>query len=96
MDSQQQLSQSEQLEAVRSLQAGLKLGEISIEQVCANAAALDGALTGVEVAAVLEGARTCTAHEHDVVAQAINDQFIDGGGDHPVRYSDELGRVGGN
>ena len=28
--------------------------------------------------------------EYDVVAQAINERFVDRGGDHPVPYQDEL------
>ncbi|MFP5070837.1 hypothetical protein ACLFMI_14365 [Pseudonocardia nantongensis] len=40
--------------------------------------------------AVLDNSQPRTAHEHDVVAQALNDTFIDAAQDHPVRYAAQL------
>jgi hypothetical protein len=96
MDVWRELSGFEQMESLRSLAAGLILAGLSIEQLGVDALTLDGALSGPQTAAVLAGNRRCTAHEHDVLAQAINDHLVGRGGDHTVRYSDELGGVGGN
>ncbi len=96
MNPGRELNQGEQREAVRSLSAGLMLAEMSVEQLCCNAASLDGALGPADVREVLAGTRRCTAHEHDVLAQAINDRSVDRGENHPVRYSHELAAPGGN
>ena len=96
MDTRRQLSHSEQQEAMRSLQAGLVLAGLTSDQVSNHALALDGALSGPQTTAVLAGERACTAHEHNVLAQAINDHLVERGEDHPVRYSRELSDVGGD
>lgn len=41
--------------------------------------------------AILEDRQPRTAHEHDVIAQALNDTFLDRHQDHPVRYSAQIG-----
>jgi hypothetical protein len=32
-----------------------------------------------------------TARQYDYLAQALNDQFVGGGGDHPVPYAETFG-----
>jgi hypothetical protein len=34
--------------------------------------------------------------DYDRLAQAVNEFFMDAGNDHPVRYSDEMGRSAGS
>jgi hypothetical protein len=45
----------------------------------------------VEVEAILFGTLLPTPHDHDVLAQALNERFVELGGDHPVPYTVELG-----
>jgi len=51
--------------------------------------ALGGMRTAVEVEAYLYGALTATAHDHDLIAVALNERFSELGGDHPIPYSDD-------
>ncbi len=49
---------------------------------------LGGMSTALELEALLFGALQPTAHEHDIVAHALNERFVELGGTHPVPYSD--------
>ena len=51
---------------------------------------LGGMSTGFELEALLNGALTLTAHDHDVIAHAINERFSEMGGIHPVAYLADL------
>ena len=50
---------------------------------------LGGMSSPLEVDAYLFGALIPTAHDHDVLAHALNERFVELGGDHPVPYSDD-------
>ena len=50
---------------------------------------LGGMSTALEVEAYLYGALVPTAHEHDVLVHALNERFVELGGDHPVPYSED-------
>jgi hypothetical protein len=49
--------------------------------------ALGGMSSPIEVEAYLYGALRPTAHEHDIIAHALNERFVELGGDHPVPYA---------
>lgn len=51
---------------------------------------LGGMSTGLELEAFLYGMLLPSAHDHDVIAHAINERFVELGGNHPVAYSQEL------
>jgi hypothetical protein len=72
------------------LRTGLALSTLGFAELWTAQLALGGALSKQELRAVLLGDRELTAHEHDVVAQALNDHFTERGQNHPVPYSDEL------
>jgi hypothetical protein len=42
--------------------------------------------TGFNVEAFLYGVLAPSGHDHDVIAQALNERFAELGGDHPVPY----------
>ena len=44
--------------------------------------------TAFEVEAFLFGILVPSAHDHDLLAQALNDRFVELGGNHPVPYSE--------
>ncbi len=49
---------------------------------------LGGMSTALEVEAFLYGALLPSDHDYDVVAHALNERFVELGGNHPVAYSD--------
>lgn len=49
---------------------------------------LGGMGSALELEAFLYGALAPSDHEHDVIAQALNERFVELGGNHPVPYSD--------
>ncbi len=51
---------------------------------------LGGMSTGIELEAFLFGALQPSAHDHDVIAQALNERFAELGGDHPVPYFEDV------
>ncbi len=51
---------------------------------------IGGALSTQDVEAVASGQRDATEVEHDILASALNDHFVELGGDHPVPYWRDL------
>jgi hypothetical protein len=57
---------------------------------------LGGMSTGLQLEAYLYGALEPSRHDHDVIAHALNERFVELGGNHPVPYvEDGAGREGG-
>lgn len=50
---------------------------------------LGGMSTSLQLEAYLYGALRPTAHDHDVIAHALNERFSEMGGDHPVPYLED-------
>ena len=50
---------------------------------------LGGMSTELELEGFLYGALQPSAHDHDVLALALNERFTELGGDHPVAYFNE-------
>lgn len=50
---------------------------------------LGGMSTGMQLEAFLYGALLPSAHDHDVIAHALNERFTEMGGDHPVPYDED-------
>lgn len=69
-----------------SLQDGLSLSGLSFEELWLRQVALGGDADRLEVEAYVLGLLVPQAHQHDVLAQAINESFLERGGDHPVGY----------
>ena len=63
-------------------EAGLSHGELWLRYF-----ELGGMSTGLELEAFLYGALSPSAHNHDVIAHAINERFVELGGNQPVAYS---------
>lgn len=47
-------------------------------------------MTSTELAEALHDQRALSEHEHNLIAQALNDYFVGKGQDHPVAYTDDL------
>jgi hypothetical protein len=57
---------------------------------------LGGMSNALQVEAILYGAHQPSAHDHDVIAHALNERFVELGGNHPVPYSDDAPRKDGD
>ncbi|MGO8859862.1 MAG: hypothetical protein ACLQRH_03700 [Acidimicrobiales bacterium] len=62
-------------------EAGLSHGELWLRYF-----ELGGMSSALELQAVLYGALIPSDHDHDVIAHAINERFVELGGNHPVAY----------
>jgi hypothetical protein len=51
---------------------------------------LGGMSTGLQLEAYLYGALQPTSHDHDIIAHALNERFVELGGNHPVPYKDDV------
>jgi hypothetical protein len=50
---------------------------------------LGGMSTAFELEAFLYGALEPSPHDHDVIAHALNERFVELGGNHPVPYAED-------
>jgi hypothetical protein len=48
---------------------------------------LGGMSTGLQLEAYLYGALLPSRHDHDLIAHALNERFVELGGNHPVPYA---------
>jgi hypothetical protein len=51
---------------------------------------LGGMSTGLQLEAFLIGILRPTPHDHDVIAHALNERFVELGGNHPVPYTEDV------
>ena len=52
---------------------------------------LGGMSTGLQLEAYLYGALPPSRHDHDIIAHALNERFVELGGNHPVPYAADGG-----
>ena len=64
--------------------AGLSHGDLYLRYF-----ELGGMSSALEVEAFCYGALQPDAHNHDVIAHALNERFVELCGNHPVPYSDD-------
>jgi hypothetical protein len=69
-----------------SLFDGLQLSGMSPHELWLRYYAVGGDATELEVEACTLGLLTPDPYEHNLIAQALNEHFIDRGEDHPVGY----------
>jgi len=62
--------------------AGLSHGELWMRYF-----ELGGMDSALELQAIVYGALRPSAHDHDVIAHALNERFVELGGNHPVPYA---------
>ena len=62
---------------------------LSIPDLWVSCLALGGLLNEVELGDALLGQEPFSALEYDIVAQALNEVYMDAGGNHRVSYADE-------
>jgi len=64
--------------------AGLSHGELWLRYF-----GLGGMSTALQLEAFLYGILEPTVHDHDLVAHALNERFVELGGNHPVAYLED-------
>ena len=69
-----------------SLRDGVERAGVTYEDLWLRQLALGGEAGSLEVEAYVLGLLIPDAHQHDVIAQALNECFLERGGDHPVAY----------
>ncbi len=69
-----------------TLAAGMTRSGMTMEQAWLRLVSVGGDLGVLELEAYILGVLSPDAYHHDLIAQAINEHFIDDGGDHPVGY----------
>jgi hypothetical protein len=60
---------------------------LSIEELWLRYFALGGMATSTELEAYLHGLLSATDHNHDLIAHALNERFVELGRNHPVPYA---------
>jgi hypothetical protein len=51
---------------------------------------LGGMSTAFELEAIVYGAILARPHDHDIIAHALNERFVERGGNHPVPYAEDV------
>lgn len=69
-----------------SLEEGMSLSGMTFGQLWLRQVAVGGDANAMEVEADVLGLLVPDPHQHNVIAQALNECFIDQGNDHPVHY----------
>jgi hypothetical protein len=77
-------------ESVIALRTGLALSDIGIPALWGSYLGVGGTMSLDHLLDTLRGTQEVSDHEHDMVAQALNDHLLDQGLNHPVAYADEL------
>jgi hypothetical protein len=69
-----------------SLLDGMIRSGMTYDELWVGQLALGGEVGRLEVEAYVLGLLVADQHRHDLLAQALNERFIDRGEDHPVGY----------
>ena len=72
-----------------SLFDGLQLSGMTPGELWLSYYSVGGNASELEVEAYALGLLRPDAYQHNLIAQAINESFVDNGQDHPVRYQDQ-------
>jgi hypothetical protein len=72
------------------LPAGMQASEMTYQELWLRYIAVSGDAGELELEAYVLGLLTPDAYQYNLIAQALNEHFIDRGEDHPVGYWDEV------
>lgn len=73
-----------------TLEEGMSRSGMTWDSLWLRQLSVGGAFGELEVEAYVLGLLEPDAYQHDVIAQAINEYFLDVGQDHPVAYWSQL------
>lgn len=69
-----------------SLEEGMNRSGMTWDNLWLRQLSVGGAIGELEVEAYVLGVLEPDAYQHDLIAQAINEYFLENGQDHPVAY----------
>lgn len=75
-----------------SLQDGMDLSGMSVNELWLRQVSVGGTAGSLETEAYVFGLLTADPYQHDVLAQALNEHFLDLGQAYPVGYWEATGR----
>ncbi len=73
-----------------TLYEGAVISGLSYDEIWQQQAVFGGTAGPLEIEAYVLGLLRPDPHQHNLIAQAINERFIEQGGDHPVSYADSV------
>ena len=73
-----------------AVEAARQMLDMSLLDLWLDYVGLGGSLLPGEIHTFLVGGGRIGDHDHDVLVQALNEQFLERGDDHPLAYADEL------
>lgn len=71
------------------IQQGMKRASLELIRLWLGYYSLGGNLAPEQLRAYLSGTGVLSGAQYDMLAQALNDVFLEGGFDHPVAYTRE-------
>ena len=71
-----------------SLAAGLQLSGMTFPELWLRYIGVSGTVRALELEAYVLGLLVADGYQHNLIAQALNEHFIELGQDHPVAYHD--------
>jgi hypothetical protein len=80
-------------ESTAVLQRGYGLTGWTVEQLWIAAMGIGGSMDSRDVEGITSGAKAATPAEHDVLAAALNDHFVERNQDHPIPSWQDLPRT---
>ncbi|QGK68301.1 hypothetical protein GIY23_00840 [Allosaccharopolyspora coralli] len=69
-----------------TLAEGMRLSRLSYTELWTRCLALGGSGTVAQLRRHVEGDECLDNHEHNIIAQALNETYLEQGRDHPVAY----------
>ena len=78
------------VESAAAISQGLRDAHWSAADLWFAALGVGAGLSPTDIERISDGRRDATPLEHDVLASALNDHFLDHGGERPVHYWREL------
>jgi hypothetical protein len=73
------------------LTAGIAHAGITFGALWAGYFALGGMASPSQLRQIIAGIHHPSHRDYDLIAQTINEAFVDQGGDHPVPYAEDIG-----
>jgi hypothetical protein len=77
-------------ESGMSLQDGMRLSGMTFPELWLRQISVSGTIGELELEAYVLGLLVPDNYQHNLIAQAINEYFIELGQDHPVAYRDTV------
>lgn len=82
-------------DSAAAIRHGLRLARWNISDLWVASVAIGGGFSHHDIDQIAAGDRPATAAEHDILALALNEHFVDEGQNHPIHYWHQLAAPSG-